>query len=287
MSNWRSRRRRLMMGIQTLLGQPQGFFSPYRYAAGVRPTRYPELEQAFRAAEPGMQHVLDAIGTHMDRLAALDGPPPIPRWGQHWFPRLDGAACYAILSEARPRRIVEVGSGHSTRMLALAAGDAGGAKITCIDPAPRAALRDLPVTWRERVLAPEDIALFASLEAGDVAFFDSSHLLWPGTDVDVILNRILPVLAPGVLIHIHDVTLPDAYPESWVWRGYTEQLGLGGWIMGQGAAIRFASHYALTRMAAADGLARLPLPQGALETSLWLVRGALAPGALAPGGATS
>ncbi|MEM7506335.1 MAG: class I SAM-dependent methyltransferase [Pseudomonadota bacterium] len=272
MSNWRTRRRRFAMGVRTLLGQPQGFFSPYRYARSVRPTRYPELEQAFRATEPAMREVLGTIAGHMDRLAALDGPPPVPRWGQHWFPRLDGAACYAIVREGAPKRIVEVGSGHSTRMLALAAGDAGGAEITCIDPAPRAALRGLPVTWRERVLAPEDIALFASLEAGDVAFFDSSHLLWPGTDVDVILNRILPVLAPGVLIHIHDVTLPDAYPGSWAWRGYTEQLGLGGWIMGQGAEIRFSSHYALTRMDAASTLSRLPLPAGALETSLWLTR---------------
>ncbi|MEM7505328.1 MAG: class I SAM-dependent methyltransferase, partial [Pseudomonadota bacterium] len=137
MSSWRTGRRRLAMGLQTLLGRPQGFFSPYRYAGSVRPTRYPELEQAFRAAEPAMQGVLDAIAAHMDRLAALDGPPPVPRWGQHWFPRLDGAACYAIVREGAPKRIVEVGSGHSTRMLALAAADAGGAEIICIDPAPR------------------------------------------------------------------------------------------------------------------------------------------------------
>ena len=107
-----------------------------------------------------------------------------------------------------------------------------------------------------------------------MAFFDSSHILWPGTDVDMMLNRILPVLAAGVLVHIHDILLPDPYPPEWDWRGYTEQNGLAGWILGGGYEAVFASHYALTRMGAAarPGLARLALPEGAFETSLWLRR---------------
>jgi hypothetical protein len=160
-------------------------------------------------------------------------------------------------------------------MLARAAADAGaGTEITCIDPAPRAALRGLGVAWRERVLSPADLPLFEALEAGDIAFFDSSHILWPGSDVDITLNRIMPALAHGVLVHVHDVLLPDPYPPEWTWRGYTEQLGLGGWILGRACAPVFASHYALTRMDAdmRPGLAALPLPEGALETSLWLRR---------------
>lgn len=276
MMDWRTRARRLRMGLATLAGRPQGFFAPYRYAASVVPPGpYPALEALFRGAEAGFADVLDDIDRHADRLAGFDGPPPGPRWGQSWFPRLDGAAAYALVRRASPRRIVEVGSGHSTRMLARAAADAGGqARITCIDPAPRAALQGLPAEWRRRVLGPEDIALFEALEAGDIAFFDSSHILWPGTDVDIILNRILPLLAPGVLVHVHDILLPDPYPPDWEWRGYTEQLGLGGWLMGGAFRPVFASHYALTRMnaAARPGLARIPLPEGARETSLWMVR---------------
>ncbi|MBY8975541.1 class I SAM-dependent methyltransferase [Rhodobacteraceae bacterium NNCM2] len=268
--------RRLWMGLSTLMGRPKGFFSPYRYAGSVAPTTYPELEAHFRAAEPAFREVLEGVAAHRDRLATFNGPPPVPRWDQYWFPRLDGAAAYAIIRAARPRRIVEVGSGHSTRMLAQAAADAAaggeGAEITCIDPAPRAALRGLPVSWREQVLGEADLPLFAGLEAGDIAFFDSSHLLWPGTDVDLIVNRIMPALAPGVLIHLHDISLPDAYPPAWGWRGYTEQLGLGGWIAGQGVDLVFSSHYALIRMKAAEVAAPLPLPDGALETSLWLRR---------------
>ncbi|MEM8842377.1 MAG: class I SAM-dependent methyltransferase [Pseudomonadota bacterium] len=268
----RTASRRLWMGLATLLGMPKGFFSPYRYAAGVEPTAYPELERIFQQAEPAFAGVLETIRFHGDRLASLDGPPPVPRWDQHWFPRLDGAATYAIVQTAKPRRIIEVGSGHSTRMLACAAADAGGAEIVCIDPAPRAAFKGADVTWRSEVLNADHLSLFAALEPGDIAFFDGSHLLWPGTDVDLIVNRILPALRPGVLIHLHDITLPDAYPADWDWRGYTEQLGLGGWIAGQGAALVFSSHYALTRMAAEQAVRDLPKPDGALETSLWLRR---------------
>jgi hypothetical protein len=264
------------MGLATLLGRPQGFFSPYRYAASVAaPGPYPAIEAAFRAAEPDFAAVLDAIGTHGPRLAGFDGPPPEPRWSQSWFPRLDGAAAYSLVMRQRPARIVEVGSGHSTRMLARAAADAGAdTRITCIDPAPRAALRGLNIDWQERILAEADLPLFESLAPGDIAFFDSSHLLWPGSDVDIIVNRLLPALAPGVLVHIHDILLPDPYPAGWEWRGYTEQLGLPGWILGGAFRPLFSSHYALTRMQAAarPAIAALPFPGGARETSLWLIR---------------
>lgn len=271
MKRWR----RLRMGLETLAGRPQGFFAPYRYADTVRPpSTYFGIEAQFRKVEPEIFGVLKHIDRHAKILQTLRGPPPVPRWDQSWFPRLDGAAAYALVRRAQPRRIVEVGSGHSTRMLARAAADSGAkTRITCIDPAPRADIAALGVDWRDRVLDDEDFELFQGLQAGDIAFFDSSHLLWPGTDVDIILNRILPMLAPGVLIHIHDILLPDPYPADWTWRGYTEQLGLAGWLFG-GCGIVFSSHYALTRMAAAErpAIAALPLPEGARETSLWLVR---------------
>ena len=265
--------RRLKMGLETLFDvRAQGFFSPYRYADRVTaPNGYPEIETRFAEAEPRMLEVLEEIDAAGQELVGLDGPPPLPRWDQSWFPRLDGAAAFAIVRRYQPARIIEVGSGHSTRMLAYAAGSK--AQITCIDPAPRADIAALGLDLRPRVLAADDVKMFAELVPGDIAFFDSSHILWPGSDVDMIFNRILPILKSGVLIHIHDVLLPDPYPEGWAWRGYTEHIGLAGWLFG-GAEILFSSHYARTRMAAVarPGLAALPIPDGAYETSLWLQR---------------
>ena len=95
------------MGLQTLGGwRKQGFFTPYRYADQViAPGVYETVEARFRRAEPAMADLLDLIDAAGEELAALDGPPPVPRWGQSWFPRLDGAATYAIVKRARPGRI--------------------------------------------------------------------------------------------------------------------------------------------------------------------------------------
>lgn len=262
------------MAERTLSGEsPEGFFIPYRHAAAVAsPGSYPAFESLFQRAEGAFRAVLDEIERRADALEALNGPPPRPRWGQGWFPRADGAAAWALIASRKPKRIVEVGSGHSTRFMAEAVRANGlETKIVCIDPAPRAALGDLPVDWRRELLAEAHIPLFEALAPGDVAFFDSSHVLVPGSDVDTILNRILPALKPGVLVHVHDILLPDPYPPQWEWRGYAEQNGFGPWILSGGLRPVFSSRYAVTRMGAAEGgvLSRLPLKAGAVETSFW------------------
>jgi hypothetical protein len=97
----------------------------------------------------------------------------------------------------------------------------------------------------------------------------------PGTDVDFLFNRVLPSLPAGVLVHIHDVFLPDDYPSDWDWRGYNEQLGVAALLQGRGYHLLWASHYAATRMAdavTASVAGKLPLMTGARETSLWVVK---------------
>ncbi len=231
----RGQARRLAFGLLTLLGlRRRGFFIPYRYADqvadGARRPSYRALETIFAAAEPAFAGVLEHIDAHAEALAAIGGEaPPEPRWNQDWFPRLDGAAAYVLVREVRPRRIVEVGSGHSTRFMARAIRDAGlETEITAIDPAPRADIDGLGVTIIPRTLQEAGTTPFAALAAGDVLFIDSSHILMPGTDVDILFNHVLPALPAGVLIHIHDVFLPDGYPADWDWRAYNEQLASPG-----------------------------------------------------------
>src|SRR6185312_5770582 len=145
----RSTARRLWLGLSTLLGRRRGFFIPYRYAhrlvpPGGRPA-YQPIEQLFEAAGGKFAAQLRALDEYADALRAIGRQPaPAPRWDQDWFPRLDAAMAYAIVRRHRPMRIVEVGSGHSTRFMACAVDDGGLAtEILAIDPAPRAALRGL------------------------------------------------------------------------------------------------------------------------------------------------
>ena len=85
----------------------------------------------------------------------------------------------------------------------------------------------------------------------------------------------LPVLPAGALVHIHDIFLPDDYPRAWAWRGYNEQLAAVSLLAGGAWRPLFASRYMATRQGekvAAGVLSRLPLPAGAFESSLWLMR---------------
>lgn len=271
----RRRARRVAFGLATVLGLRRlGFFIPYRYAAGVEATGYPELEPVFAAAEPRFGEVLARIGAYGDDLRGLRGPAPAPRFDQGWFPPLDAAAAYAIVRTAGPKRIVEVGSGHSTRFLARAVRDEGLAtEQVSIDPAPRASLEGLPVRRRGTLVQDAPADEFAALGAGDVLFVDSSHVLMPGTDVDHVVNLVLPALAPGVLVHFHDVFLPDGYPGSWAWRGYNEQNVLGALLQGGAFAPLFASRYLLTRRPASVDEALPPTLAAASDApacSLWL-----------------
>jgi len=161
-----------------------------------------------------------------DLLRIGSDAPPAPRWDQDWFPRLDAAAAYAIVRMTRPRRIVEVGSGHSTRFLARAVADGAlDTEIISIDPEPRASLPTV-VHWLQMPVQACDVQLFQSLAADDILFVDSSHQVKPGSDVQFLLDQALPRLASGVHVHFHDVFLPDDYPPGWAWRRYNEQQAI-------------------------------------------------------------
>ncbi|MFC6855233.1 class I SAM-dependent methyltransferase [Marivibrio halodurans] len=281
----RKRLRRMAMGAATLTGLARrGYFIPYRYAPSDRPAGgYPALTPLFEAAAPAMRDVLAEAEAHRERFHAFDGAaPPEPRWQQGWYPRLDGLAAYMMIQRHRPRRVVEVGSGHSTRFLAAAAGDLAAREagtdsaITAIDPAPRADLSRLAgVTLHRAVAQAADPALFRALGPGDVLAVDSSHIAMPGTDVDWLIGHVLPGLPAGALLAMHDIFLPDPYPPAWDWRGYNEQGAIAALLAGGGWRVLWSSHWVATRMAAAvaAGVAgTLPLPAGAHESALWLER---------------
>jgi len=181
---------------------------------------------------------------------------------------------YTLVRTGHPKRIIEVGSGHSTRFMARAVLDGGlDTEMISIDPEPRAGIDGLAVTRHRHRLHEADAGMFEALESGDILFIDSSHILMPGSDVDQLLNRVLPKLRSGLLVHIHDIFLPGDYPVEWAWRAYNEQQGIAALIQGGAFDILFASHYVASRLPQLmenTVLAAFPLPEGAYETSLWL-----------------
>lgn len=281
--------RRLGMALATATGiARRGWFIPHRYAAslpeaGDNAPYAPLLEivDANRSTFLSLLDTIEALAPALQKIAAEKGKPasgvPNPRFDQGWFAPLDASVAYALVHTRKPSRIIEVGSGHSTRFMARALHDSGNeASILSIDPVPRAVIENLAprVRFERRTVQQIDPALFRDLRAGDVLFIDSSHILMPGSDCDFLFNRVLPLLPPGVLVHIHDIFLPDDYPKAWNWRNYNEQQGVAP-LLGNGWKPLFASHYLRSRAADAVGrsvVARLPRHDAAIDASLWLER---------------
>ncbi len=218
--------------------------------------------------------VLDLIEKYSPDLERIRGDnPPAPRWDQDWFPRLDAAAAYATVRSAPAARIIEVGSGHSTRFLARAVADGALAtRITAIDPEPRARIEGLAVEFLGRKVQDVEPQLFEELKSGDILFVDSSHQMKPGSDVEFVMTRVVPKLASGIRLHFHDIFLPDGYPAHWAWRRYNEQAGVAA-LLSSGYACEFSSHWIASRrpdLAKRGVLGRLPLVAGAIESSFWL-----------------
>lgn len=144
-----------------------------------------------------------------------------------WFGWGDAIALHCMLRHLAPRRVIEVGSGFSSAVI-LDTNELcldGGVRCTFIEPHPerlRGLLRDTDaeVEIIERRLQDVDLRLFEQLGAGDVLFIDSTHVSKVGSDVNTLFFDILPRLAPGVVIHIHDIFYPFEYPASWVFEGW-------------------------------------------------------------------
>ena len=169
----RGARRRLLFGLQTVLGPGRGAVSSFPMRGRLPSRRRGPLawvEARFEAALPAFAAAMNDIDGLAPALGAIGGePPPEPRWDQDWFPRLDAAMLYALARRRPPRRAVEVGSGHSTRFLLRALRDGGAeADVTAIDPAPRADLAGLEdrLTLLRRTVQEAGRQPFEALDSG-------------------------------------------------------------------------------------------------------------------------
>jgi hypothetical protein len=139
-----------------------------------------------------------------------------PFWMNPWFSGLDLVALYGFIAGENPPRLIEVGSGQSTKVARRAINAHGlRTKITSIDPHPRAEIDKLCDEVIRLRLEDCNLEIFQQLAAGDILFFDGSHRAFMNSDVTVFFLEILPRLAPGVLVQIHDIFLPDDYLPWW------------------------------------------------------------------------
>ena len=153
-------------------------------------------------------------------------PPGAPAHALHidneWFEAGDAELWYQLIRARKPARIFEIGSGFST-LVAMRALErnrqddpAYSCQHVCIEPYERAWLDQAAVTLVRRRVEEVDAAFFAQLAAGDILFIDSSHMIRPDGDVLFEYLELLPTLAVGVIVHVHDIFSPRNYPADWV-----------------------------------------------------------------------
>jgi SAM-dependent methyltransferase len=181
----------------------------------------------------GQLAVAAEIGGHVDELRDIpqeSSDPSVYAWKNPFFNNADALAYYGMIRSRKPARVIEIGCGWSSLLLAKAvlANDAQTGRrteVTQVEPYPRKnVLKALPSHWKlhESILQRAPLELFETLQAGDVLFYDGSHVSKAASDVNWFFFEVLPRVARGVIIHVHDIFFPNDYPEDWIMnRGQT------------------------------------------------------------------
>lgn len=147
-----------------------------------------------------------------------------------YFFGADAVLAFAYMRVARPRHILEVGSGNSSFLLRAALGK--DLHLTCIDPVPRREITEVANTVIRKPVTEVNLQDFSVLGDGDVLFIDGSHYSFNGTDVTYLFLEVLPTLPPGIIVHIHDIFLPYEYSQIFTERHYNEQYLLAALLLG-------------------------------------------------------
>ncbi len=252
----------------------RGVYSP---VPEVPPPDSPEWGRVFSLA--GLDFDLARQLAWVERVAAPwfgeIAPPRQPPFGiqldNRWYGHLDALLLWGAVRGLRPARVLELGAGHST-LLMLGALEANGAgAIESVDPEPRLPAASLahPRLALERRSARElPLDRFLALGAGDLLFVDTSHTVKRGSEVVRLVLEVLPRLAPGVVVHFHDIHFPWDYPRELFARGtyLAEQYLVQAYLAEN-------PHWRI--LAAADALARtFPAELGALAPGVALAASA-------------
>jgi hypothetical protein len=210
-------------GLDVLL---RTFYSPVPHLDDLRPDAFERVSEL-----PGVRWDLDAQLHFLRDMVSIGAkefrPPPASAPGSDRYAAdnpsygiLDATVHYGLIRSLKPRRVVELGSGHSTLVTAEAGGlnGAEGSPLTLdvYDPFPGVVREGLPGLHALHRTPAQEVPLrvFEALEEGDVLFVDTTHTVKIGSEVNFVLLEVLPRLRVGVVVHFHDIYLPFEYPRS-------------------------------------------------------------------------
>jgi hypothetical protein len=172
----------------------------------TRPRTYPGIDFGWEQ----QLALLDELAKFHDELCKLEFG-----FDNGYFGGLDAAVYYALIRHLQPNRIIEIGGGYSTQIAGKALAANRNGKLVCIEPYPERLNRANAELIQSRV-EELNVEFFSTLAANDILFIDSSHTVKFRSDVCFEFLEILPRLAPGVWVHVHDIFFPHDYPAEWL-----------------------------------------------------------------------
>lgn len=181
------------------------------------------------------QHLkaISELSEHLSAIPLSSEDPHAAAWINTMFPGLDAAFLYMLITNQKPARYIEIGSGTSTKFVRQAIRDHGlDTRIISIDPEPRA---DIDGLCDEVIRMPfEDVpaSVFEQMSPRDIFFLDGSHRCFQNSDVTVFFTELLSAIPAGCFYGIHDIFLPCDYPPAWAERFYSEQYVLAAYLLG-------------------------------------------------------
>jgi hypothetical protein len=233
--------------------------------------------------DAAMLRLLDWLGEHGGRFPFGPSPRAELRYhtGNGHFGHADAAVLFGMLLEYKPIRYIELGCGYAS-LLAMDTNDkflGRGVDMTFFDPRPDVILSllrsDDPYRGQVHARRSQDVPdrIFQELQRGDILSLETSHVAKTGSDVCDILFRVLPSLAPGVLVHIHDIFFPFEYPEAWVVqdnRSWNEAYLLRAFLQYNNAFRVLFFNNLMVRKYGDEVRAALPKVEDTHASGLWL-----------------
>lgn len=171
------------------------------------------------------------------------------------FTGIDPLVYYCMLRYYNPKLIIEIGSGHSTILACeTLKNHCKNSKMIVIDPWPReftknflSAEESSLIEHIQQKVEDVEFGIFNNLQENDFLFIDSSHIVRTGSDVCFLILEVLPRLNNGVIVHHHDIFLPDDYPINWILNSqffFSEQYLLQAYLTENNKnKILFTSHH--------------------------------------------
>ena len=205
------------------------------YSAIVNPMEYLEQQELVYAYpsyippeikfnEKEQLELLTHFEKYYEELPFQTTPVPGLRYyfNNMFFTYSDAITMYCMVRNFKPKHIIEIGSGFSSALL-MDTNDMffkNKIELTFVDPNPERLISSLKKDEKVNLIKDKiqhvNIEIFDKLKEGDFLLIDTSHVGKSGSDVNYIYFNILPRLAKGVKIHIHDIFFPFEYPVKWI-----------------------------------------------------------------------